>query len=73
MLRFCCTGAVGDTIVGRVKQVEGGRWKLDVNSQRDAELRLVNVQLPGGEQVGAWERLILLYTSLDLRFEQFTC
>lgn len=42
---------MGDTIVGRVKQVEGGRWKLDVNSRLDAELRLVNVQLPGGEQV----------------------
>lgn len=49
-LRQLYQGAVGDTIVGRVKQVEGGRWKLDVNSRLDAELRLVNVQLPGGEQ-----------------------
>ena len=45
-------GAVGDTIVGRVTQVAGERWKLDVNSMLDAELRLVNVHLPGGEQVG---------------------
>ncbi|KAF2368037.1 Exosome complex component N-terminal domain [Trinorchestia longiramus] len=49
-LRQLYQGAVGDTIVGRVTQVGGGRWKLNVNSRLDAELKLVNVQLPGGEQ-----------------------
>ncbi|KAA0183417.1 hypothetical protein HAZT_HAZT005251 [Hyalella azteca] len=49
-LRQLYQGAVGDTIVGRVTQVGGGRWKLDINSRLDAELKLVNVQLPGAEQ-----------------------
>jgi len=49
-LRQIYQGAVGDTIIGRVKSIGSGRWKLDVNSSLDGELRLVNVQLPGGEQ-----------------------
>jgi len=49
-LRQMYQGAVGDTIVGRITAVGGGRWKLDVNSYLDAELRLANVQLPSGEQ-----------------------
>jgi len=49
-LRQIYEGAVGDTIIGRVTNITGGRWKLDVNSQLDGELRLANVQLPGGEQ-----------------------
>lgn len=44
-------GAVGDTIVGRITKVQNNRWKVDVNSRLDAELRLSNIQLPGGEQV----------------------
>ncbi|KAL7643963.1 UNVERIFIED_CONTAM: hypothetical protein RMT77_005975 [Armadillidium vulgare] len=49
-LRQVYQGAVGDTIVGRVMQVQTSRWKVDVNSRLDAELRLANIQLPGGEQ-----------------------
>lgn len=49
-LRQVYQGAVGDTVVGRITQVQNNRWKVDVNSRLDAELRLVNIQLPGGEQ-----------------------
>ena len=51
---WCCVsflGAVGDTVVGRITQVQTSRWKVDVNSRLDAELKLANVHLPGGEQV----------------------
>lgn len=55
ILKFLCisspVGAVGDTIVGRITRVQTNRWKVDVNSRLDAELRLSNIQLPGGEQV----------------------
>ncbi|KAK3862927.1 hypothetical protein Pcinc_031249 [Petrolisthes cinctipes] len=49
-LRQVYQGAIGDTIVGRITKVQNNRWKVDVNSRLDAELRLVNIQLPGGEQ-----------------------
>ncbi|XP_076056747.1 exosome complex component Rrp4 isoform X2 [Oratosquilla oratoria] len=49
-LRQDYQGAVGDTVVGRIMQVQSKRWKVDVNSRLDAELRLANIQLPGGEQ-----------------------
>ncbi|XP_045593622.1 exosome complex component RRP4 [Procambarus clarkii] len=49
-LRQVYQGAVGDTIVGRITQVQNNRWKVDVNSRLDAELRLSNIHLPGGEQ-----------------------
>ncbi|XP_050714746.1 exosome complex component RRP4-like [Eriocheir sinensis] len=49
-LRQVYQGAVGDTIVGRITKVQNNRWKVDVNSRLDAELRLSNIQLPGGEQ-----------------------
>jgi len=49
-LRQIYQGAVGDTIVGRVTGVGGGRWHMDVNSFLEGELRLANVQLPSGEQ-----------------------
>lgn len=32
-------------------QVGGNRWKVDVNSRKDAELLLAAVNLPGGIQV----------------------
>lgn len=48
-LRQVYQGAVGDTIIGRITQVQNKRWKVDVNSRLDAELRLTNIQLPGGE------------------------
>ncbi|XP_063873139.1 LOW QUALITY PROTEIN: exosome complex component RRP4-like [Scylla paramamosain] len=49
-LRQMYQGAVGDTVVGRITRVQTNRWKVDVNSRLDAELRLSNIQLPGGEQ-----------------------
>ncbi|KAG0720616.1 Exosome complex component RRP4 [Chionoecetes opilio] len=49
-LRQVYQGAVGDTVVGRITRVQNNRWKVDVNSRLDAELRLSNIQLPGGEQ-----------------------
>lgn len=43
-------GEVGDLVVGRISQVEGKRWKVDINGQRDAVLQLSSVNLPDGEQ-----------------------
>ncbi|VDL60337.1 unnamed protein product [Hymenolepis diminuta] len=42
-------GNVGDTVVGRIVEVEQKRWKVDVNSYRLANLSLANVKLPTGE------------------------
>ncbi|KAM7533909.1 hypothetical protein Aperf_G00000113233 [Anoplocephala perfoliata] len=43
------SGNVGDTVVGRIVEVEQKRWKVDVNSYRLANLSLANVKLPTGE------------------------
>jgi exosome complex component RRP4 len=43
-------GEVGDLVVGRITGVEGKRWKVDINGQRDAILQLSSVNLPDGEQ-----------------------
>lgn len=67
LLKF--TGAVGDTIVGRVTQVQTNRWKVDVNSRLDAELRLANIQLPGGEQVPYYHKLLYDMSNSVIRFE----
>lgn len=40
---------VGDVVVGRVKEVQQKRWKIDINSIQDGFLNLANVSLPGGE------------------------
>ncbi|VDN15212.1 unnamed protein product [Dibothriocephalus latus] len=42
-------GNVGDTVVGRITEVEQRRWKVDVNSYQLANLSLANVKLPTGE------------------------
>ncbi|CAI2732459.1 unnamed protein product [Schistosoma spindalis] len=42
-------GNVGDTVVGRIVEVEQRRWRVDVNSALLANLALANVKLPGGE------------------------
>ena len=44
------TGAVGDIVVGRVSEVGSKKWKVDINSQKDALLHLSGVNLVGGEQ-----------------------
>ncbi|VDP81057.1 unnamed protein product [Echinostoma caproni] len=43
------SGSVGDTVVGRIVEVEQRRWKVDVNSALYGNLALANVKLPGGE------------------------
>ncbi|KFD65428.1 hypothetical protein M514_03816 [Trichuris suis] len=40
---------VGDTVVGRVTEVLSRRWKVEINSRREAHLLLTAVNLPGGE------------------------
>jgi exosome complex component RRP4 len=39
---------VGDVVVGRVTEVGGKRWRVDVGAARDATLALAAVRLPGG-------------------------
>eukprot|EP00760_Papus_ankaliazontas_P010811 PhM_4_TR144/c0_g2_i1/m.10774/K03679/RRP4, EXOSC2; exosome complex component RRP4 len=41
-------GESGDVVVGRVKEVSGTRWKVDVGSHQDAIMLLSNVTEPGG-------------------------
>nr|XP_002126379.1 exosome complex component RRP4 [Ciona intestinalis] len=43
------TGEVGDIVVGRVKEVQQKRWKIETNSRLDSILQLSSVNLPGGE------------------------
>ena len=40
----------GDVVIGRVLELGGMRWKLDINSTRSAFLLLSAVNLPGGVQ-----------------------
>lgn len=40
----------GDVVVGRVMELAGKRWRLDVNAARHAVLLLSAVNLPGGVQ-----------------------
>eukprot|EP00897_Mesotaenium_endlicherianum_P007340 jgi/Mesen1/6634/ME000034S06091 len=44
------TAETGDVIIGRVTDVAGKRWKVDVGSAQDAQLQLSAVNLPGGIQ-----------------------
>eukprot|EP00877_Chromochloris_zofingiensis_P000115 jgi/Chrzof1/10103/Cz04g27050.t1 len=41
---------LGDVVVGRVTEVAGKRWKIDLNSRQEAALLLSAVNLPGGIQ-----------------------
>ena len=40
----------GDVVLGRVVDIAGKRWKLDVGGRQDAILQLGAVHLPGGAQ-----------------------
>lgn len=42
-------GEVGDVIVGRIKEVQQKRWKVDTSSRLDSRLDLSNINLKGGE------------------------
>mmetsp|Transcript_40358 Transcript_40358/g.67635 ORF Transcript_40358/g.67635 Transcript_40358/m.67635 type:complete len:317 (-) Transcript_40358:1778-2728(-) len=44
------TAECGDVIVGRVVEIAGKRWKVDVNSRQASSLQLSAVNLPGGLQ-----------------------
>ena len=43
-------GEVGDLVVGRISTVDSKRWKVDILAQKDAQLQLSSVNLPGGVQ-----------------------
>ena len=49
-LRSRYSPETGDVVLGRVTEIAGKRWKLDVNSRQDAILQLSAVNLPGGIQ-----------------------
>jgi len=40
----------GDVVLGRVTEIAGKRWKLDIGSRQDAILQLGAAHLPGGVQ-----------------------
>eukprot|EP00878_Enallax_costatus_P028397 GHUV01030672.1.p1 GENE.GHUV01030672.1~~GHUV01030672.1.p1 ORF type:complete len:341 (+),score=80.58 GHUV01030672.1:584-1606(+) len=44
------TPEVGDVVVGRVTEIAGKRWKIDLNSRQEAGLLISAVNLPGGVQ-----------------------
>jgi len=41
-------GENGDVVVGRIKEVSGSRWKVELGAHQDAVLNLANVTEPGG-------------------------
>ncbi|TNV76515.1 hypothetical protein FGO68_gene16856 [Halteria grandinella] len=41
---------IGDVIVGRIVQVQGKSWSVDIGAYQHAVLNLTNINLPGGEQ-----------------------
>ncbi len=48
---FCKTQySVGDVVVGRVAEVQNGRWAVDIGLTRPAVLHLANINLPSNEQ-----------------------
>lgn len=49
----------GDVIIGRVVSIEDNSWRININSNRDATLNLVNINLPEGEQRRRGEEDIL--------------
>nr|CCD16409.1 unnamed protein product [Trypanosoma congolense IL3000] len=42
------TAEIGDIVVGRVKEVAGNRWRIDIGAFQDAVMLLSNVTEPGG-------------------------
>ncbi|KAK9824034.1 hypothetical protein WJX72_007172 [[Myrmecia] bisecta] len=44
------TAELGDVLVGRVREISGKRWKVDINGRQEAVLQLSAVNLPGGIQ-----------------------
>lgn len=48
-LRTRYNGEIGDVIVGRIREVQQKRWKVETNARLDSILQLSGVNLPGGE------------------------
>mmetsp|Transcript_31083 Transcript_31083/g.69022 ORF Transcript_31083/g.69022 Transcript_31083/m.69022 type:complete len:304 (+) Transcript_31083:149-1060(+) len=44
------TAEQGDVVIGRISEIAGKRWKVDLNSRQEAGLLLSAVNLPGGIQ-----------------------
>lgn len=44
------SAALGDIVIGRVTEIAGKRWKIDLNARQDVALQLSSVDLPGGAQ-----------------------
>lgn len=42
-------GEIGDVVVGRVREIQKKRWKIDTNSRLDSVLLISSINLPGGE------------------------
>lgn len=49
-LRSRYAAHAGDVIVGRVTEIQGKRWKLDIQSTQEARLDLSAVHIPGDHQ-----------------------
>lgn len=49
-LRARYTGEVGDVVVGRITDISGKRWRVDIQARQDGTLLLSSVNLPGGVQ-----------------------
>ncbi|KAL0478245.1 exosome complex protein RPR4 [Acrasis kona] len=49
-LRARYPGEVGDVVVGRITEITGKRWKVDIQARQDAVMLLSSVNLPGGVQ-----------------------
>jgi exosome complex component RRP4 len=49
-LRARYPGDVGDIVVGRITEIRGKVWKVDIQARQDATLLLSSVNLPGGIQ-----------------------
>ncbi|CAL5219144.1 g921 [Coccomyxa viridis] len=49
-LRQRYSAALGDIVIGRVTEVAGKRWRLDIGARQEVSLQLSSVDLPGGAQ-----------------------
>jgi len=49
-LRARYNGEVGDVVVGRISEISGKKWRVDIQAKQDAVLLLSSVNLPGGVQ-----------------------
>ncbi|CAK0745730.1 hypothetical protein CVIRNUC_001640 [Coccomyxa viridis] len=49
-LRQRYSAALGDIVIGRVIELAGKRWRLDIGARQEVSLQLSAVDLPGGAQ-----------------------